>query len=212
MINQQVCKIKLQKVHLVQALGLAHGGLDVERTDVLPVLLQQGDEEVDGKHNVAEQFFVFHVDVADGHTEAEHLLQLELDGGADFVDLGNQVVGVGDWSRELASLVETWTQQTWNLLDKSFGSNESIVLLGQLLNKLLVLVELLQVLSGHVRKVELQGFIAMMSITQHAHAHVWTRNRWQLDGTAETLVTLWIVVLETNLEFNGLSELAWIFL
>jgi len=212
MINQQVCKSNYKKVHLVQALGLAHGGLDVERTDVLPVLLQQGDEEVDGKHNVAEQFFVFHVDVTDGHTEAEHLLQLELDGGADFVDLGNQVVGVGDWSRELASLVETWTQQTWNLLDKSFGSNESIVLLGQLLNKLLVLVELLQVFSRHVRKVELQGFIAMMSITQHAHAHVWTRNRWQLDGTAETLVTLWIVVLETNLEFNGLSELAWIFL
>jgi len=176
------------------------------------VLLQQGDEEVDGKHNVAQQFLVFHVDVTDSHTEAEHLLQLELDGGADFVDLGNQVVGVGHWSRELASLVETWTQQTWDLLDKSFGSNESIVLLGQLLNKLLVLVELLQVLSGHVRKVELQGFMAMMSITQHAHAHVWTRNRWQLDGTAETLVTLWIVVLETDLEFNGLGKLAWIFL
>lgn len=27
--------------------GLAHGGLDVEGLDVLPVLLQQGDEEVD---------------------------------------------------------------------------------------------------------------------------------------------------------------------
>ena len=27
--------------------GLAHGGLDVQRLDVLPVLLEQGDEEVD---------------------------------------------------------------------------------------------------------------------------------------------------------------------
>ncbi len=34
---------RLEKTH-----GLAHGGLDMERLDVLPVLLQQRDEEVDG--------------------------------------------------------------------------------------------------------------------------------------------------------------------
>ena len=27
--------------------GLAHGSLDVERLDVLPILLEQGNEEVD---------------------------------------------------------------------------------------------------------------------------------------------------------------------
>ena len=32
---------------LVETDGLAHGRLDVERLDVLPVLLEQGDEEVD---------------------------------------------------------------------------------------------------------------------------------------------------------------------
>ena len=32
---------------LEQTDGLAHGGLDVKRLDVLPVLLEQGDEEVD---------------------------------------------------------------------------------------------------------------------------------------------------------------------
>ena len=32
---------------LVQTDGLAHRRLDVERLDVLPVLLEQGDEEVD---------------------------------------------------------------------------------------------------------------------------------------------------------------------
>ena len=36
-----------RKVRLVQTDGLAHRRLDVERLDVLPVLLEQGDEEVD---------------------------------------------------------------------------------------------------------------------------------------------------------------------
>ena len=34
-------------MHLVDADGLAHGRLDVEALDVLPVLLEQRDEEVD---------------------------------------------------------------------------------------------------------------------------------------------------------------------
>ena len=34
--------------HLEQADGLAHGRLDVQRLDVLPVLLEERDEEVDG--------------------------------------------------------------------------------------------------------------------------------------------------------------------
>ena len=49
-------------------------------TYVLPVLLQQGDEEVDGHLNVLEELLLLHVAVADGHTHAQHLLQLELDG------------------------------------------------------------------------------------------------------------------------------------
>ena len=32
---------------LEQTDGLANGGLDVQRLDVLPVLLEQGDQEVD---------------------------------------------------------------------------------------------------------------------------------------------------------------------
>jgi hypothetical protein len=37
---------------LVEADGLAHGGLDVQRLDVLPVLLEQGHEEVDACEDV----------------------------------------------------------------------------------------------------------------------------------------------------------------
>jgi hypothetical protein len=41
----------------------------------------------------------------------------------------------------MLTLGETGTQQTRNLLDQGFGSQESIVLLGELLDELLVLVE-----------------------------------------------------------------------
>jgi hypothetical protein len=37
---------------LVQTLRLAHGRLEVERLDVLPVLLEKGDKEVDSQHDV----------------------------------------------------------------------------------------------------------------------------------------------------------------
>ena len=69
---------------------------------------------------------------------------------------------MGERARELASLVQTRTQQTWDLLDKSLTGKESIIFLGcknsrklakisiklrkihtQLLHKLLVLVEFL---------------------------------------------------------------------
>lgn len=44
---------------------------------------------------------------------------------------------------EWLTLGETGAQETWDLLDKSVGSDEGIVLAGELLDQFLVLVELL---------------------------------------------------------------------
>jgi hypothetical protein len=137
-------------MRLEDALGLAHGRLQVKRLDVLPVLLKEGDQEVDGQHGVGEDLVIGHVDVADGDTEAENLLKLELDGGADLDDTLVDRVRVGDGGGELSGLGKTGTEQTGNLLDQGLGGKESIVLLGELLDELLVLVELLQVVDGHV--------------------------------------------------------------
>ena len=41
--------------------------------NVLPVLLQQRDEEVHGKMNVLDEVVFSHADVADGDRQAEHL-------------------------------------------------------------------------------------------------------------------------------------------
>jgi len=115
-----------------------------------------------------------------------------------------------------------------NLLDQGLGSEESIVLLGELLDKLLVLVELLQVLNGHEGKllVELLSTVDIGSIGKNAELHTGSGNVGELDSTGlkvsqvrihscscyrfthETLVPLGVVVLETDLELNGLDEVS----
>ena len=88
----------------VQSLDGAHGGLDVETLDVLPVLLQQRHEEVHGEVDVLDELLLRHLHVPDGDAEAEHLLHLELDGGLEVQNLLGQVVAVSHQGGELASL------------------------------------------------------------------------------------------------------------
>jgi hypothetical protein len=170
------------------------------------VLLEKGDQEVDRHHDVGEELILSHLDVTDSDTQAENLLQLELDGGTDFVGLIGQGVVVRNGGRELTDLVETRTQETRDLLDQSLGGKESIVLLGELLDLLLVLVELLQVIDGLVLHLELLGLVAVKSITENADGHLGAGDVGETNGTRETLVTLGIVVLESNLELNSLDE------
>jgi hypothetical protein len=80
-----------------------HAGLDDQAAHVLPALLQERDQVVDGQHDVANQLLLLHLDVAHGDTHAENLLELELDGGLDLGDLAAQVVVVTDGGGELAS-------------------------------------------------------------------------------------------------------------
>lgn len=47
---------------LTETLRLAHGGLEVERLDVLPVLLEERDQEVDSQHGVGEDLLRRHLD------------------------------------------------------------------------------------------------------------------------------------------------------
>ena len=74
----------------------------MERADVLPVLLEQRNQEVDGEHDVGSDLVLGHVDVSDGDTKAENLLELELDSALDLGDLVVEVLTVRDGSRELS--------------------------------------------------------------------------------------------------------------
>jgi len=188
--------------------GLAHGGLDVERLDVLPVLLQEGDQKVDSQVDVGEKLSLSHLDVTDGNTEAESLLELELNLALQLIALLEDVVGVGEEGGELSSLVKTGPEKTGDLLDQRVGSEEHVVLLGELLDGLLVLVQLLEVFHSHEWHSGGLSLVAMLLITQNADLAVGAGHVGQLDSAAETLVARGIVVLETNLELHSLSELA----
>ena len=91
----------------VEPLDRSHGGLDVKGLHVLPVLLQQGDEEVHGEMDVLDELLLSHPDIADRHGQTEDLLHLELDGGLQVSDLGLQVVAVRHQGGELAGLTAT---------------------------------------------------------------------------------------------------------
>ena len=92
---------------LVKSLGFAHGGLDVETLDILPVLLEQRHEEVHGQTDVLHQLVIRHLNVAHGNVQAEDLLHLELDGGLEDIHFLLEVICVCHHSGELASL--RWT-------------------------------------------------------------------------------------------------------
>lgn len=190
---------------------LAHRRLDEQRLDVLPVLLEQRDQKVDAHHDVGQELVLAHLHVAHSDTQAEDLFELELDGGTEFLDFLVDVVRVGDGGGELAGLGETGTEKTGDLLDESLGSEESIVLFGHLFDELLVLVHLLQVIHRQEVEAEFLGFIAVLGVAEDADGELGAGDGGEADGARETLVTLGVVVLETDLELDGLGELAGLF-
>jgi len=180
----------------------------VKRFDVLPVLLEEGNQEVDTEHDVGKYLVLVHVNMSDSDAQAQDLLELELDSGAHLVELVGEVLAVGYWGRELAGLGETGPKETGNLLDEGLRGKESVVLLGEFLNELLVLVELLQVINRHVFEVDLFRAIDVGGVCENADGHARARNVGKLDSSRETLITLRVVVLETDLEFDSLCEFA----
>jgi hypothetical protein len=173
---------------LVDALGGRHGRLlqwgsairllslpqglketyDGQRAHVLPSLFQERNQVVDGQHDVTDQLVLSHTDVSDGDTQAENLLELELDGALDVIDLVGQVLGVGDGSRELSKFGETGSEETRDLLDQLLGGDEGIVFASHLLDELLVLVELLQVVDGHELDTVVLGTVDIVLVTEDA--------------------------------------------
>ena len=72
------------------------------------------------------------------------------------------------------TLGQTGTKETRDLLDEGLGGEEGVVLLGELLDELLVLVELLQVVNGHVLEVDLLGTVDVGGIGENADGHART--------------------------------------
>ena len=190
--------------------GLTHGGLNVDTLEVLPSLLEEGDQEVDTHKDVLSDFFFSHGFVTDGDVQACGLLQLELDGGSGVVDLGSQVFVVGDDLGEHTDSVKNGSEDGGDLLDEGVGGKEKGVLLGPLLDEFLVLVEGLEAVKIDDIDVDvlLLDGLQVLGISDEANSELRSGNVRKSDGTSESLILLGIVILQTDLEFNGLNELS----
>ena len=174
------------------------------------MLLEEGSEEVKGHDDVLSKLFVVHGLVTGGNVKAGNLLQLPLDGSLDVVDLLLNRLVVSDWLREHTNSVKNWTEDDWDLLDEGISGKQEGVFLGPLLDLLLVLVELLE--SIHVGDINLNlglgDLISVLLIGNNADLEVWSWDVRKSDGTDESLILLWIVILKSNLELDSLAELS----
>ena len=193
---------------LQQSSRWRHGSLDSQTTHILPALLQQRHEIVDSQHDITDQLILRHAHIANRHTQTQYLLQLELDRALDLRRLRPKILSMRYWRWEFTRLRQTRSKKTRNLLDEGIRRDESIVLARKLLDQFLVLVEFLQVISGHGINTEVFRAIEIVLVAEDAEGHIGSGNGGEFDGAAETLVTLGIVVLEADLEFDGLEEVA----
>lgn len=193
-----------------ELVGLAHGGLDVDRLEIVPSLLEEGGEEVDTHEDVLSELLLSHLLVTDGDGHAGNLLKLELNGGTSIINLGSQVFSVGDDLREHTNTVEDGSEDGGDLLDEGVASKKEGVLLGPLLDELLVLVEGLKELEVNNVDADVLSLddIDVLGITDQADLEGRSGDVGEADGTSETLILLGVVVLKTNLEFDGLDELS----
>jgi hypothetical protein len=145
--------------------------------------------------------------MSNSHVEAQDLLHLELDGGFDFVNLLLHIFPRRKESGEFPSLGEARPQKTRDLLDHIVRGKEEVILLRKLLHELLVLVELLEVLNGHLRHLDTIGLFAVGGISKHAALDVGAGNFGQPKGAGETLVALRIVVLQRDLKLDGFGKI-----
>ena len=183
-----------------------HGRLDVQVLDVLPVLLQKGDQEVDGHEDVLDELLLVEGHVSDGNTQAQDLLQLELDSlGLGIHETGEVSSGLEEEGKLLGS-VKSGTEDTGDGTDKRLRGKEDIILLSHLLDELLVLVESLQLLNGLAVDIEGTGTIAIGGVTEDAELEAGLARVPQDNGGLETLVTGRVIVLQTNLELDGFDE------
>merc|ERR1719326_1428357 len=152
--------LKIQKIlnKLVKSDCWSHGGFDVEGPDVLPLLLQQRNQEIDGHVDVLDQLIVVHVDITDGDGQAQNFFHLEFDGLFHFFDFGNHIVSLGQNGWKLTGFVQTWSQQSRNLSDQSIGSQECVVFFGEFF-----LTNFLSLLSFFKSSTDMCGMLCLMA-------------------------------------------------
>ena len=171
----------------------------MNRPNVVPVLLQQRGQEVDGQGDVLSLFFLGHVQISYSHSQTQHLLQLELDGRHGVVDLFHHIFVGSHSGREFVDFCEGRAYKFGNLLDDAFGSQQNRVGLEVFLHGLAVLVEFLQAFCVNEGDACSLSLITVDLISQDDCPKLGSRHMGEFDGTGKSLVLLWVVVLDSHL-------------
>jgi len=109
-------------------LWLTHRRLDVSGFQVLPVLLEERNQEVEGHDSVLADLIFGHLSVANAGTKAKNLLQLELDGRLELGNLGWEVVSLCNGRWELTRTIHVGADETRDGLDDGLRGQEGIIL------------------------------------------------------------------------------------
>merc|ERR1719318_2266056 len=102
----------------------------MQRTHILPVLLQQRYQEINSQKYILSKIVFTHANMSDSHRQTQHLLHLEFNGSFDVFKFVLKFFTVSHHSWKLTSLVQSRTKQSRNLFDQGVRCDERIILLG----------------------------------------------------------------------------------
>jgi len=101
-------------------------------------------------------------------SQADDLLELELNGRLEFLDLGKDGLTLSDGEGELADLVEDVTAESGNLFHERFGADQGVIRLSPLLDEFSFLVEFLKTFSVNAGDASSFGFFAVLHGTDNS--------------------------------------------
>lgn len=199
----------------VDPLRLAHAGLDVDRPNLLPALLGERSQIVNGHSDVVSDFLIAELNssslktkVPDGAAEADALLELEPDSVLDFFDLVDDLLTLAHGDGESVDLDQHVSEELGDLLDDHIGAQKDVVLLGPLVDFGTLLIEGLQTFDIDEVDASLLGLVVVNGVTHDADLELVVDQVGEPHEAAELLVLFEIVVPEHNLQLHRLHELS----
>jgi len=161
-------KGQYRTIFLVNSMGFSHSSLDIKGFDVLPILLEEGNEEVDGHGDIDNQLIFGMSNVSNGNSDAKDFLQLKLHRAFHIRHFRFHILVGSEKGWEFASFVQTWSQDSRNLTKNRLACQKSIVFLGKFLDEFFVLVEFLEGLNVFEFDTDLGGLVIVDLVSKNA--------------------------------------------
>lgn len=146
----------------------------MEGSNILPSLLHERDQEVDGHGQVLSEAVLTSLNGSNGGTEARSLLGLELHGVLELINLGSDLLTFSQSDGEEAHLDQNVSEKLGGLLGNGITGKQDVVLLGPFFDLGLVLVKGLETINVNVGDAVSSGLLDVGGIGEDADlGHRW---------------------------------------